>query len=131
MPSSLRESVFALGNANPLILFCPREQGFLELYPAKEWEQVQARVDLKAKNENKPFLNRMLNSKALSLQLEPEGNGRILIPQHLVEYFRPDDEVIFIGNTQKIELWSQKDYSAFVEKHAKDFETELGDLFEF
>lgn len=131
LPSSLREAVFALENSNPLILFCPRDNGFLELYPAKEWEQVQARVDLKAQREKKPFLNRMLNAKAHSIQLEREGNGRILIPQNLVEYFRPEGEVVFIGNTQKIELWSVSAYDEFLQSHANDFESELGDLFEF
>lgn len=131
LPSSLREAVFALENANPLILFCPRENGFLELYPLKEWEQVQARVSLKAQREKKPFLNRMLNAKAHSFQLDKDGNGRILIPQNLVEYFRPDNEVVFIGNTQKIELWSVSDYEAFVQSHNQDFESELGEFFEF
>lgn len=131
LPSSLRESIFALENANPLILFCPRDNGFLELYPAKEWEVVQAKVDAKAQREKKPFLNRMLNAKASSLVLEQEGNGRILIPQNKVEYFRPDDEVVFIGNTKKIELWSRQEYQGFVDAHHSDFESELGELFEF
>jgi MraZ protein len=131
LPSSLRESIFALENPNPLILFCPRDKGFLELYPAKEWEVVQAKVDAKAQREKKPFLNRMLNAKASSLVLEPEGNGRILIPQTKVEYFRPDGEVVFIGNTKKIELWSREEYQGFVDTHHSDFESELGELFEF
>lgn len=131
LPSSLREAVFALENSNPLILFFPRDNGFLELYPAKEWEQVQARVSLKAQTEKKPFLNRMLNAKTHSFQLEKDGNGRILIPQNLVEYFRPDNEVVFLGNTQKIELWSVSDYETYLQSHANDFESELGDIVEF
>ena len=122
---------FALAEQRPLILFCAKDGEHLDLYPASEWEQVQRRTETKARQEKKPHLTRLLNARAQPISLDSDGNGRILIPQQLVNYFKPDDEVVFIGNTRKIELWSAPDYQAFLQAHQKDFELECGDLLDF
>ena len=122
---------FALAEQRPLILFCAKDGEHLDLYPASEWEQVQRRTETKARLEKKPHLTRLLNARAQPISLDSDGNGRILVPQQLANYFKPDDEVIFIGNTRKIELWSQLDYQRFLAAHQKDFESECGDLLDF
>lgn len=123
--------IFALEEGGrPLVLFSPKDDAHLELYPPSEWAQIQKRTEQKARMEKKPHLNRLLNARAHLVPLENQGNGRILIPQPWVDYFKPDLEVIFLGNTRKIELWSQKDYESTVAVHQTDFEEELSDLLE-
>jgi DNA-binding transcriptional regulator/RsmH inhibitor MraZ len=131
MPSSMREMYFALSEERPMVLFTPKEGEPLQLYPASEWKSVQERTASKARQEKKPHLTRMLNAKAHPIPLEKEGNGRILIPQGWADYFKPDGDVIFMGNNQKIELWNAKDYQNFMNTHEVNFEDEMGDLLDY
>lgn len=130
VPSSLREMIFALGEQRPMVLFTPRDGGHLELFPASEWEAVQQKTAQKARAEKKPHLTRLLNAKAQPVTLEKEGNGRMLIPQGMADYFKPEGEVVFIGNNHKIELWSRVEYDDFLKAHEQDLD-DLGDLLEY
>ena len=131
MPSSMREMYFALAETRPMVLFAPKEGQALQLFPASEWESFQQKTANKARQEKKPHLTRMLNAKAHPIPLEKDGNGRIRIPQHLVDYFKPEGEVVFMGNNHKIELWSAAAHAAFMEAHEACFEEDMGDLLDY
>lgn len=133
LPSSLREAVFASSDLKKttLVLFQRGKNNFLELYLGEEWKRIQERTELIAKQQKKPELNLVLNSKAHSFPLEKNGNGRLLIPQMHVDYFKPDGDIVFIGNTKKIELWNAEIYKAFKQDAESSFVETLGDIFDY
>lgn len=131
LPSPLREAIFQIEKSTPLILFSRVEGAFLELYPAVEWEVIQNKTEILARQEKKPELNRMLNARAFPIHLDEKGNGRILIPQLYAKTFKPSDEVVFIGNTKKIELWNEKEFNRHLNKAKSSFDDVMEDIFDY
>lgn len=73
--------------------------------------------------------NNMLNKNARAFariilgntaKLEPDSQGRVLLPANLLKKVTITNEVIFVGVGNKIELWSASKYENF----QKQFEGE-------
>lgn len=134
LPSILREALFSLKDALPLILFDREGSEFVELYPRFEWELAQRRTEKQARIRNMPELNRLMNRRAFPLHLDQDGNGRVVIPQAFMARFRSGGEAVFVGNTRKIELWDAEAYrSRYVGKSALEetLKKELGEILEY
>jgi MraZ protein len=128
----MRESFFSLKENGPMILFCPSPGQALHLYPPSEWTTVQRKTQAKAQTEKKPHLPRLLNSRAHQIPLEEDGNGRLLIPKNVVDYFKEDGEVHFIGVGSKIELFNKADCEALnATLSDDDFQAEMGDILDY
>ena len=89
-----------------LILSCGLE-GCLSLYPSDAWTKLREKLELaplKDKSEQRAF-KRMLFASACAVEFDEEG--RILIPQPLVDYAQLKNNVAIIGMGQKIEIWAK------------------------
>jgi MraZ protein len=42
--------------------------------------------------------------------VELDGNGRLLIPKHLLAYAQVDKDVMLVGTGSKVELWNPTIY---------------------
>lgn len=78
----------------------------LFVYPSVEW------VRLEQKMKQLPFTKK--DSRAFSrlffsgaMEVEADKQGRVLIPQNLREYAGIEKEVMFIGVSNRVELWSE------------------------
>lgn len=78
----------------------------LFVYPSAEW------VRLEQKMKQLPFTKK--DSRAFSrlffsgaMEVEADKQGRVLIPQNLREYAGIEKEVMFIGVSNRVELWSE------------------------
>ena len=132
LPSPLRDALFALEAHHPLIIFSRQDDGsFLELYTAPEWSVIQQKTEVLARQQKTPGLNRTLNARAYPVALEENGNGRILIPQVYAGIFKPADDIVFIGNTKKIELWNARAYDKQLAENKSSFHSALEDIFEY
>jgi MraZ protein len=80
----------------------------LNVYSLEEWDKLVAKVDALpiAKVRN---IKRHLFSSAL--EVVPDKQGRILIPQNLRDYCGLEKEVVIVGVSQNCEIWSQENWN--------------------
>ena len=103
----------------------------LVLYPHAEWSKV-------AKQLSK--LNRFIKKNALFIRkfnngatpVALDGTGRLLIPKTLSKTASLEKEIKVIGNGERIEIWSTKNYEQMLESEEFDFsqlaEEVMGDI---
>ena len=86
----------------------------LVLVNTKMWESIASEV------VNGSFINskirdtsRFLVGSAVEIQLDPQG--RFVIPQPLFDHAKFEDEIVFIGLVNWIEIWNKKEWEAKLE----------------
>ncbi|MFH0777335.1 MAG: division/cell wall cluster transcriptional repressor MraZ [Candidatus Eisenbacteria bacterium] len=95
--------------------------GCLYLYPQMEWDKVQQRLKKLAfwRSDNRRFIREFLEN---AYDVEVDGQGRIKIPQVLIEMARLDREVLFLGGLDKIEVWNPRTYRGYRKASKHTFE---------
>src|SRR6056297_1437282 len=93
--------------ANRLVLtYSAFDAGCLWLYPEPEWERVREQVmSLSTFNPSHRSLQRRLVGSAT--MLEPDGNGRVLLPLTLRQVAGLEKRVVMMGMGQRFELWNE------------------------
>ena len=86
----------------------------LVIYPWKVWQDLSATVNKlnKFKRKNVLFI-RKFNSGATRVELD--GQGRLLLPSALLGFAEVEKEVKLNALTDRIELWSKKNYEQMLE----------------
>ena len=94
-------------------------------YPAAEWNKVETKVASlpQFKEEVKAF-QRVFISAATECPIDK--SGRILLPPTLREYAAIDRDVILVGMTNKVEIWSRERWNAVFESALTSLST-MGD----
>ncbi len=102
----------------------------LFVYPTSEW------VRLEQKMKQLPFTKR--DSRAFSrlffsgaMEVEADKQGRVLIPQNLREYAGIEKDVMFIGVSNRVEVWSEaawKDYFGQANENYEELAEKLVDF---
>ncbi len=94
----------------------------LFLFPKCQWESVAkdlfGSVDLRGFNPR--MLQRLFFSKAV--RVEPDKLGRVLLPDKLRALGEIDTEVVVLGVSNRIELWSPARWAAIEAAHEAQFE---------
>lgn len=84
----------------------------LFVYPLSEWVKVEEK--LKAlpfnRSDNRAF-NRLFFSGAA--EVETDRQGRVLIPQNLREHAAIEKEVMIIGVSDRVEVWSEQAWKTY------------------
>lgn len=114
LPARIRETLGAVADGQLVITIDSRERCLL-LYPLPTWEEVQAKLEsLPNMNPRFRMLQRLLIGYATDL--EPDANGRLLLPQKLREYAQLDKKVVLAGQGSKVEIWSEPVWEAQTQK---------------
>lgn len=78
----------------------------LLIYPAPDWEPIQARLmSLSSFNPRTRDLQRLLVGNASDVELD--GAGRILLPAPLRKFAGLDKDVALVGQGVRFELWDE------------------------
>ena len=95
--------------------------GCLFLFPENEWKLAEARFKQIpfTKAEGRKF-NRLFFSGAA--EIRPDRLGRILLPKTLKEFARIDEDVVMVGVSSRIEIWSKELWRDFYESSRQGFE---------
>ncbi|MBI4003493.1 MAG: division/cell wall cluster transcriptional repressor MraZ [Candidatus Omnitrophica bacterium] len=95
--------------------------GCLFLFPEEEWRSVEARFKQIpfTKAEGRKF-NRMFFSGASEITID--GLGRLLVPRTLKEFAQIKEDVVIVGVSTRIEIWSKEKWHAFYEASRQGFE---------
>lgn len=90
-------------------------EGCLFLYTTPEWKKISEEIGklgmLKA--DTREF-NRFMFGGAV--ELEVDGLGRLLVPEHLREFAKLSEKAVFIGVHKRIEMWNDKRWSDYKKK---------------
>ena len=82
------------------------DSGALWLYLEQEWQRVRKEVmALPSSNPNHRALQRRLVGSATAV--EPDGNGRILLPPSLRDVTGLEKRVLMLGMGKRFELWNE------------------------
>lgn len=102
----------------------------LFVYPKGNWEKVVEKLQALtfAQADTRGF-NRFILSGAA--EVEVDGSGRILVPEHQREFASLGKEVVFAGVSDRVEVWNAekwKSYKARIEKDADAMAEKLGQI---
>jgi MraZ protein len=105
LPVRNRESIGNLSEGRMVLTYSAFDSGALYLYPEKEWERVRDEVTgLSTFNPGHRSLQRKLVGSASAV--EPDGNGRIQIPQTLRQVAGLEKRVALLGMGNRFEIWN-------------------------
>ncbi len=130
LPARFRETMLGVSSGKMVLTIDMREPCLL-LYPAPEWDDVQRKLEeMDNIGARVRRLQRLLIGHATDLDLD--SNGRLLVPQMLREYADLSKRLVLVGQSNKVEIWNEKNWRGTVEswlsEDNKDFLDE-GDEF--
>lgn len=118
LPARVRDTVASLSGGNLVVTIDTRERCLL-MYPLPLWEEVQRELEsLPNVNPRSRTLQRLLIGHATDL--EPDGNGRVLLPQKLRDFAGLDKKLVLVGQGKKLEIWSEQRWEARMEEWLSD-----------
>jgi MraZ protein len=83
----------------------------LAILPRSEWDAIAGKVaSLPMTDPRTRALERRLFGRAV--ELEMDGQGRVLLPQNLREFAGLVGEVVIVGLPNRVELWSKDRWAA-------------------
>lgn len=93
-------------SADMVVVTIDIESKCLLLYPLTEWLLVEAKIDeLPSFNPITRKIKRLLIGHAVELELD--GQGRILLSKNLRDYAGLNKKSMLIGQGKKLEIWCQ------------------------
>lgn len=107
LPSSFRKTVIAAAEES-LVIRKDYFENCLVIYPMSEWkaEVERVRQRLNRFDVKQQMVYRQLLSEAQEVQID--SSGRILISKQQLEKVGIQQDVVFVGMQQVIELWDAK-----------------------
>ncbi len=100
----------------------------LTLYPDDTWAEVQERLRSLARRAPRSR-HRILGLTANAIEVIPDKQGRILIPDRLRTGAGIHDEAQVVGAIDKIEIWDPERFSQLVDETGDDFGDRLAGIF--
>lgn len=89
-----------------LVITIDTEERCLLVYPLKEWEPIQAKLEaLPSFNPVARRIQRLIIGHATDVDLD--ASGRILLPAPLREYAGLEKKMVMMGQGNKFELWDE------------------------
>ena len=106
MPMRYREAIQEQCKGRLVLTYSAFDSGALYLYPEQEWERVRDSVTgLSTFNPGHRSLQRKLVGSASAV--EPDGNGRIQLPQTLRQVAGLEKRVVLLGMGSRFEIWNE------------------------
>ena len=113
IPTAYRDEV-ARGGNRLVVTYNPYEAGCLWLYPEAEWQRVRDQVNA-LPNAKRVHRNLQLKLVGAATLVEPDGNGRLVLPPTHRAMAGLEKKVVLLGMGGKFELWSEQAHAAQVQ----------------
>jgi MraZ protein len=113
IPTAYRDEV-ARGGNRLVVTYNPYESGCLWLYPEAEWQRVRDQVNA-LPNAKRVHRNLQLKLVGAATLVEPDGNGRVVLPPTHRAAAGLGKKVVLLGMGGKFELWSEQAHAAQVQ----------------
>ncbi len=102
----------------------------LFIYSRKTWEKVAKKLsELSFAQADTRGFNRFILSGAA--EVEVDGAGRILIPDHQKDFAGLKKEIVFAGVSDRVEVWDAERWNTYksrIEKQADQLAEKLGEI---
>ena len=106
LPTRFREEA-EQRTENRLVATIDNNEQCLLLYSLGDWEEVQRRLEaLSNIGTSARLLQRLLIGHATDVEMDVQG--RVLIPPLLREYGELEKKIVLMGQTNKLEIWSEQ-----------------------
>lgn len=94
----------------------------LFVYPMNEWKSLETKLKTLpfTKADARAFA-RFFFSGATECELDKQG--RILLPANLRDYAQLDKDVVVIGVSSRVEIWSKERWAGYSTQAEKDYES--------
>lgn len=102
--------------------------GSIFLFPRQEWEKIRSEARTRSSMDAKAIDFRRMFFGSVA-EVQPDGQGRLLVPQHLREYAGLDKEAVLIGVDDHLELWSKDEWRAFQDGNQSSYKNMAAELF--
>jgi MraZ protein len=100
-------------------------EGNIDVYPRESWDASMARIaELDSLTREARAMKRFVFAGAAVV--EPDRQGRVLIPAHLAAHARLDKEVVLAGVSDHLEIWDKSTW----ETQLSEIEGSAGDVAE-
>ena len=117
LPARFREK-----NAGAPFIMTQGLERCLFLFPTQAWEALAQKLEnlpLANKVQERAFKRTLL---AGASEVEADGQGRILIPQNLMEYAGLKRDAVVLGVLNHVEIWAQERWAVYRRKARASFE---------
>ncbi len=95
--------------------------GCLNVYPLEEWTRLFLQYStLPLTNADARIFLRIFMAKAC--EVEPDAQGRILIPASLIKEVGLDKECLIIGVANHLEIWPKKKWDSLQDEMLQSYE---------
>jgi MraZ protein len=123
LPASFRRD----GGEEPLVLVHVHADS-LTLFPRPVWAEMEERLrDMLRRNRNaRPYVLRVT---ANAVEVVPDKQGRILVPQRMQEAAGIAGPTLIVGAIDRIELWSPERFDALTADAVPDSELLAHEIF--
>jgi MraZ protein len=118
VPARIRDELVELC-AGRLWLTAHTQERCLLVYPEPEWQQILPKIQsLPTIHPEVRRIQRLFIGQAVNLEMD--GNGRILVPPTLREFAHLDKKLMLVGLGNKLELWSEDAWHQLLDQPAQD-----------
>ena len=101
--------------------------GCLFLYPKLEWDKkIEKFKELPDTKDKRQFMRIFLSGATIC---EYDKQGRINIPNPLIEFARLEKDCIIIGVDEKLEIWSKERWEEFIANNEENLSDIADSLF--
>ncbi|MBL7832169.1 MAG: division/cell wall cluster transcriptional repressor MraZ [Saprospiraceae bacterium] len=124
LPSSLLRQLNDLGGYN--LVINRSVDKCLMLYPKVVWDKIKVKVDKLNPyvKKNREFIRYFYRG---ATELSPDSSERILVPKALMEYAEIERDLVLFAYNNKIEVWSQANYDAWISDEKGDDFSDIGE----
>lgn len=104
--------------------------GCLFGFPMSSWEKIQEKLaQLPVAKKDARAFTRFFYSAATEVEIDKQG--RINIPNNLIDFAKIDKECRVIGVSDRIEIWSGETWDEFANNAEAQFEDIAEDMIDF
>ena len=100
----------------------------LSLYPEEAWKDVQ--TDLREMSSRQPHYRRhVLRVTASAVQVSPDAQGRILIPERMRKGAGLGAEALVVGAINHVQIWDPETFEDATGARDEEFERQIEKVF--
>ncbi len=111
IPTAFRDLVVGACNGRLVLTYNPYESGCLWIYPESVWQSVREQVNA-LPSAKKVHRNLQLKLVGAATLLEPDTNGRVLLPASHRNGAEIEKRAVLLGMGSRLELWSEQAHLA-------------------
>jgi MraZ protein len=120
IPHAVRSKMDCNTEGRSFYIVPGQRRGTLAIYPERYFERTRAQIPPPEQLSEEGYEWRQFEYSQSAL-VDPDNQGRILIPERLLRRAGIGREVTLIGVQDRLELWSRSEFEAFQEGKWPDY----------